>query len=127
MAWAYLIAAGLFEIGWPIGLKWAQAPGKLIIGVVVAVVSMALSGVLLFLAQREIELGVVRWALLDRKRGEQWRHHPPRPPGRQPVADRSALRHHRRAHQARQRPAREPAAGGTEARHPWLTGLDRRA
>ena len=57
MAWAYLITAGLFEIGWPIGLKWAQAPGKLIIGVVVAVVSMALSGVLLFLAQREIELG----------------------------------------------------------------------
>ncbi|MFL6834232.1 MAG: DMT family transporter [Xanthobacteraceae bacterium] len=57
MAWAYLIVAGLFEIGWPIGLKWAQAPGKLIIGVVVAVVSMALSGVLLFLAQREIELG----------------------------------------------------------------------
>jgi quaternary ammonium compound-resistance protein SugE len=57
LAWAYLIVAGLFEIGWPIGLKWAQAPGKLIIGVVVAVVSMALSGVLLFLAQREIELG----------------------------------------------------------------------
>jgi quaternary ammonium compound-resistance protein SugE len=57
LAWAYLIVAGLFEIGWPIGLKWAQAPGKLIIGIVVAVVSMALSGVLLFLAQREIELG----------------------------------------------------------------------
>jgi multidrug transporter EmrE-like cation transporter len=24
MAWTYLIAAGLLEIGWPIGLKWAQ-------------------------------------------------------------------------------------------------------
>ena len=57
IAWTCLIVAGLFEIGWPIGLKWAQAPGKLVIGVVVAVVSMALSGALLFLAQREIALG----------------------------------------------------------------------
>src|SRR4029453_7485696 len=57
LAWAYLIVAGLFEIGWPIGLKWAQAPGKLIIGIVVAVVSIALSYVLLFLAQPESELG----------------------------------------------------------------------
>jgi multidrug transporter EmrE-like cation transporter len=24
MAWAYLVLAGLFEIGWPIGLKFAQ-------------------------------------------------------------------------------------------------------
>jgi hypothetical protein len=24
MAWVYLIAAGLFEVGWPIGLKWAR-------------------------------------------------------------------------------------------------------
>ena len=39
LAWAYLIVAGLFEIGWPIGLKWAQAPGKLIIGVVVGTYS----------------------------------------------------------------------------------------
>jgi hypothetical protein len=23
-AWTYLIVAGLFEVGWPIGLKWAQ-------------------------------------------------------------------------------------------------------
>lgn len=57
IAWTYLIAAGLFEIGWPIGLKWAQEPRRLILGVVVAVVSMAVSGALLFLAQREISLG----------------------------------------------------------------------
>ena len=59
-AWTYLIAAGLFEIGWPIGLKWAQEAQELrgtIIGVVVAVVSMAISGALLYLAQREIALG----------------------------------------------------------------------
>jgi len=57
VAWTYLIAAGLFEIGWPIGLKWAQAPGKPLLGVVVAVTSLTASAVLLFMAQREISLG----------------------------------------------------------------------
>jgi quaternary ammonium compound-resistance protein SugE len=38
-------------------LKWAQEPGKLILGVVLALVAMALSGALLFLAQKEIALG----------------------------------------------------------------------
>src|SRR5580693_1535485 len=57
MSWIYLVTAGLFEIGWPVGLKWAQEPGKIILGVVVAVVSMAVSGGLLFLAQKEIALG----------------------------------------------------------------------
>ena len=28
MAWFYLIAAGLFEIGWPVGLKRSQTPGR---------------------------------------------------------------------------------------------------
>jgi len=59
-AWTYLIAAGLFEIGWPIGLKWAQEaqqPRGTIIGIVVAVVSMGISGALLYLAQKEIALG----------------------------------------------------------------------
>jgi quaternary ammonium compound-resistance protein SugE len=57
MSWVYLATAGLAEIGWPVGLKWAQEPGKPILGVVVAVVSMAISGGLLFLAQKEIALG----------------------------------------------------------------------
>lgn len=57
MAWVYLIAAGLFEVGWPIGLKWAQDPRKLIIGMVMAVGCLIVSGVLLYLAQREIALG----------------------------------------------------------------------
>jgi len=56
IAWACLIAAGLFEIGWPIGLKWAQEPGRIIIGVAVAVVSMTISGALLYFAQKEISL-----------------------------------------------------------------------
>jgi quaternary ammonium compound-resistance protein SugE len=57
LAWVYLFIAGLAEIGWPVGLKWAQEPGKLIVGIVVAVVAMAVSGALLFLAQKEIALG----------------------------------------------------------------------
>ena len=57
LAWTCLIAAGLFEIGWPIGLKWAQEPGKTIIGVAIAVVAMTISGILLYLAQKEISLG----------------------------------------------------------------------
>src|SRR5712671_4010293 len=57
MAWMYLVAAGLAAIGWPVGLKWAQGPGKPILGVAVAIVSMAISGALLFLAQKEIALG----------------------------------------------------------------------
>ena len=57
MSWVYLFTAGLAEIGWPVGLKWAQEPGKPIVGVLLAVVSMAVSGALLFMAQREIALG----------------------------------------------------------------------
>jgi len=57
LAWTCLIAAGMFEIGWPIGLKWAQTQGKLITGVIVAVVAMAISGVLLYLAQKDIPIG----------------------------------------------------------------------
>ena len=57
MSWVYLFTAGLFEIGWPVGLKWAQEPGKLVLGATVAILSMAASGVLLFLAQKEIALG----------------------------------------------------------------------
>jgi quaternary ammonium compound-resistance protein SugE len=57
MAWIYLIIAGLFEIGWPVGLKLAQTPGKTAIGVIFAVVCMGLSGLLLFIAQKDIPMG----------------------------------------------------------------------
>ena len=57
MSWVYLVAAGLFEIGWPLGLKWAQEPAKTLQGVVLAVVSMGISGFLLWLAQKDIPLG----------------------------------------------------------------------
>jgi quaternary ammonium compound-resistance protein SugE len=57
MSWVYLFTAGLCEIGWPLGLKWAQEPGRPIVGAVLAVVSITASGGLLFLAQKEIALG----------------------------------------------------------------------
>jgi quaternary ammonium compound-resistance protein SugE len=57
IAWAYLIAAGLCEVGWPIGLKWTQEPGRTVVGAAIAVISLAISGGLLFLAQRDISLG----------------------------------------------------------------------
>lgn len=57
VAWTYLIAAGLFEIGWPVGLKMAQSPGRTVVGILFAGVCMIISGYLLFLAQRYIPMG----------------------------------------------------------------------
>ncbi len=57
LAWTYLISAGIFEIGWPVGLKLAQTPGKTVTGIVFAAICMIISGYLLFLAQRHIPMG----------------------------------------------------------------------
>ena len=57
MSWLYLVLAGLFEIGWPLGLKLSQTPDRLGPGLALAVVSMAVSGGLLWLAQKEIPIG----------------------------------------------------------------------
>ncbi|MEM1107702.1 MAG: multidrug efflux SMR transporter [Planctomycetota bacterium] len=57
MAWLWLLLAGLFEIGWPVGLKLAQTPTRLWAGVSMAVGCLAMSGGLLFLAQKSIPLG----------------------------------------------------------------------
>jgi len=57
LAWTYLIVAGVLEIGWPVGLKLAQEPGKTVIGVLLAGICMIVSGYLLFLAQRHIPMG----------------------------------------------------------------------
>jgi len=56
-AWLALVMAGLFEIGWPLGLKMAQTPGKLAAGVAVAVAFMSVSGGLLYIAQKTIPMG----------------------------------------------------------------------
>lgn len=57
MAWVYLLLAGAFEIGWPVGLKIAQETETRIIGIIIALVFMAISGFLLWLAQKEIPIG----------------------------------------------------------------------
>jgi quaternary ammonium compound-resistance protein SugE len=58
MAWMYLILAGVAEIGWPIGLKhgWTQ-DGIRWPWLGLAITCIAVSGVLLLLAQRGIPMG----------------------------------------------------------------------
>ena len=56
-AWTYLLLAGLCEIGWPLGFKLSQATRFKLAFILAAAVSMALSGVFLYLAQRHIPIG----------------------------------------------------------------------
>ncbi len=58
MAWVLLILAGLFEVGWPIGLKlgW-NSEGMRFWPLLFSAASLAVSSVLLFLAQRSIPIG----------------------------------------------------------------------
>jgi quaternary ammonium compound-resistance protein SugE len=53
----YLIFAGFFEVGWPLGLKLSQTTPSKFLGIIIAVVSMILSGLLLWLAQKTIPIG----------------------------------------------------------------------
>lgn len=57
MNWFYLITAGFFEIGWPIGIKMAQAPGYRWVGLLIATLCIASSGFFMWLAQRTIAMG----------------------------------------------------------------------
>jgi quaternary ammonium compound-resistance protein SugE len=54
MAWLTLVAAGLFEIGWAVGLKAANGRPLILAATIVA---MAISVALLYLAMRELPLG----------------------------------------------------------------------
>jgi len=58
MAWVYLLIAGIMEWGWPMGLKFAWTDKGVHYGYAAfAVASILLSGLFLFLAQREIPVG----------------------------------------------------------------------
>ena len=57
MAWVYLTLAGVFEIGWPVGLKIAGNENTRMTGILIAVVFMAFSGALLWMAQKQIPMG----------------------------------------------------------------------
>jgi quaternary ammonium compound-resistance protein SugE len=60
MEWFILILAGICEIGWPLGLKISQTSVLTLQkagGIVFAIVSMALSGLFLWIAQKSIPMG----------------------------------------------------------------------
>lgn len=56
MNWLLVVLAGLFEIGWPVGLKIARIPETRWSGVAIAVVFMGVSGTLLWLTQRTVPI-----------------------------------------------------------------------
>lgn len=55
-AWLILVLAGLFEIGWPLGFKLSQTSSR-VAWILFAILSMALSGVFLWIAQKSIPIG----------------------------------------------------------------------
>ena len=58
MNWIFLLLAGIFEIGWPLGLKISQTnPTYKVWGIVISVISMIVSGSLLWFAQKTIPIG----------------------------------------------------------------------
>ncbi|MCX6158844.1 MAG: multidrug efflux SMR transporter [Ignavibacteriota bacterium] len=57
MAWIYLIVAGVFEMGWPLGFKLSQVTEQKFLWISVGVLSMAASGYFLWTAQKEIPIG----------------------------------------------------------------------
>lgn len=57
MSWIYLLIAAIFEIGWPLGFKMASLGNNKLFWIIFAVVAMALSGVFLYIAQKEIPIG----------------------------------------------------------------------
>ena len=56
MAWAYLALAGLFEVGWAIGLKYTDGFTRLVPSVL-TLVSMVVSVLLLGLALKTLPVG----------------------------------------------------------------------
>jgi quaternary ammonium compound-resistance protein SugE len=57
MYWLSLLMAGVFEIGWPLGLKLSNNPGMKIWGIALSGTSMALSGFLLWYSLKGIPIG----------------------------------------------------------------------
>lgn len=55
MAWFLLIIAAIFEVGWPLGFKLSDLhPERFWLYISLATLSMALSGVFLYFAQKTI-------------------------------------------------------------------------
>ncbi|MBR1616918.1 multidrug efflux SMR transporter [bacterium] len=58
MAWFYLFIAAVFEVGWPLGFKLSAVTSHKLLWIAFAVIAMALSGVFLYIAQKDIPIGV---------------------------------------------------------------------
>ena len=58
MSWLYLLIASIFEVGWPFGMKMASLSENKIAWIVFAIIAMALSGIFLYFAQKEIPIGI---------------------------------------------------------------------
>ncbi|WP_027469668.1 DMT family transporter [Deefgea rivuli] len=56
-AWLYLLAAGLCEIGWPLGFKLSQTTNYPKLAIAASIVSIAVSGFMLWMAQKHIPIG----------------------------------------------------------------------
>ncbi|MDH4263106.1 MAG: multidrug efflux SMR transporter [Spirochaetia bacterium] len=57
MNWFFLFLAGIFEIGWPLGFKLSQTTSYKISSLLFSGISMALSGLFLWMAQKTIPIG----------------------------------------------------------------------
>lgn len=58
MAWLYLFIAAIFEVGWPFGMKMASISVNKVAWIIFAIIAMALSGVFLYIAQKQIPIGI---------------------------------------------------------------------
>ncbi len=59
LPWLYLLLAGLFEIGWPVGLKLSQITSHRWAFIGLSAACIGVSGFFMWLAQREIPIGTV--------------------------------------------------------------------
>lgn len=57
MNWIYLAIAGIFEVGWAVGLKYSQNFTQ-VVPTIITVISLIMSFVLLNLSLRTIPLGI---------------------------------------------------------------------
>lgn len=57
MNWIFLCLAGVFEIGWPVGMKIAQQAETRAVGVIISILCLGLSWWFLWFAQRTIPMG----------------------------------------------------------------------
>lgn len=57
MSWFLLFLASIFEVGWPVGFKLAEISEHKFLWLIFAIISMTLSGILLYFAQKHIPIG----------------------------------------------------------------------